>query len=154
MNGDGLQDIVLVYDGNIDYWPNLGHGDWGPRITMRGCPRFPWGYDPKHILIGDVDGDGLADLLYVEHGRVLLWINQSGSGWSEPLEVSGTPPIVNMDAVQLVDLLGSGVRGLLWSSDANGQGRPHLHFLDFTGGRKPYLLHEIDNHSGAVTCVA
>ena len=24
MCGDGLQDIVLIYDGNVEYWPNLG----------------------------------------------------------------------------------------------------------------------------------
>ena len=29
MNGDGLQDIVLVHDGRVDYWPYLGHGDVG-----------------------------------------------------------------------------------------------------------------------------
>jgi hypothetical protein len=24
MSGDGLQDIVLIYDANVEYWPNLG----------------------------------------------------------------------------------------------------------------------------------
>jgi hypothetical protein len=85
VTGDGLQDIVLVYDGNIEYWPNLGHGRWGKRISMQNCPRFPYGYDPKRILIGDVDGDGAADLVYVDHGKVLLWINRSGNSWSDPI---------------------------------------------------------------------
>src|SRR5690554_1311153 len=58
MSGDGLQDIVLVYDGNVEYWPNLGRGNWGRRIHMHDSPRFPYGYDPRRILIGDVDGDG------------------------------------------------------------------------------------------------
>lgn len=31
--------------------------------------------------------------------------------------------------------------------------RDHFFFLDFTGGLKPYLLHEMDNHIGAVTRV-
>ncbi|QBQ55197.1 SpvB/TcaC N-terminal domain-containing protein [Nitrosococcus wardiae] len=38
-----LQDIVLVYDGNVEYWPNLGHGNWGKRIHMRNSPHFPYG---------------------------------------------------------------------------------------------------------------
>ena len=36
---------------------------------MRDSPRLPDGYDPQRILLGDVDGDGLADLVYVDDGR-------------------------------------------------------------------------------------
>lgn len=151
MSGDGLQDIVLVYDGNVEYWPNLGRGNWGRRIHMHDSPRFPYGYDPRRILIGDVDGDGLADLVYVDHCKVLLWINQSGNGWSDPVEIDGTPPVSDLTAVRLVDLLGTGINGVLWSTDANGLTRSRMFFLDFTGGLKPYLLHEMNNHLGAVT---
>ena len=83
MTGDGLQDIVLLRSGNIAYWPNLGHGRWGAPVhdapARRGCPT---GYDPRRLLLGDVDGDGVADLVYVDHGRVLLWGNQSGNAWT------------------------------------------------------------------------
>jgi RHS repeat-associated protein len=153
VTGDGLQDIVLVYDGNIEYWPNLGHGRWGKRISMQNCPRFPYGYDPKRILIGDVDGDGAADLVYVDHGKVLLWINRSGNSWSDPIEIQGTPPVSDVDAVRLADVLGTGISGVLWSTDVNGLSRQNLFFLDFTGGIKPYLLDEMDNHMGALTRV-
>src|SRR5262249_31277336 len=56
MSGDGLQDVVLVHEGNIEYWPNLGYGNWGRRIHMKNSPHFPHGYDPRRILVGDVDG--------------------------------------------------------------------------------------------------
>ena len=151
--GDGLQDIALVYDGNIEYWPNLGRGEWGKRIHMQKSPRFPYGYDPRRILIGDVDGDGLADIVYVEDTKVTLWINQSGNSWSDPITILGTPPVSDMDSVRLVDVLGSGISGVLWSRDANALSRDHFFFLDFTGGLKPYLLHEMDNHIGVVTKV-
>jgi hypothetical protein len=154
MTADGLQDIALVYDGNVEYWPNLGYGDWGKRIHMRNSPRFPYGYDPKRILLGDVDGDGMADLVYVDDVKVTLWINQSGNGWSDPIVIKGTPRVSDMDAVRLADVLGTGVSGVLWSADASGLSRQHMFFLDFTGGNKPYLLHEMDNHIGAVTRVA
>ncbi|MGK7905771.1 MAG: SpvB/TcaC N-terminal domain-containing protein [Synechococcus sp.] len=153
MSGDGLQDIVLVYDGNIEYWPNLGYGNWGKRISMRNSPRFRYGYDPRRILIGDVDGDGLADVVYVDDTQTILWINQSGNGWSDPIIIKGTPPVTDTDAVRLVDLLGTGISGVLWSADANGLSRSHMYFLDFTGGVKPYLLHQIDNHMGSITRV-
>ncbi|SHF57127.1 RHS repeat-associated core domain-containing protein [Fodinibius roseus] len=154
MTGDGLQDIVLIHDGNIEYWPNLGHGSWGKRSVMRNSPRFPFGYDPERILIGDVDGDGTADLIYVDNGKVSLWMNKSGNSWSEePIEITGTPPISNQEDVRLADLLGNGISGLLWSGNAQGTGRDHLFFLDFTGGTKPYLLDEMDNNLGAITRV-
>lgn len=151
MTGDGLQDIVLVHDGNIEYWPNLGYGNWGKRISMQNSPRYAYGYDPRRILIGDIDGDGLDDIVYVDYNKVILWINQSGNGWSDPIEIKGTPPVSDMDAVRLVDLLGTGISGILWSTDIRQLGRSPLYFLDFTGGIKPYLLNQMDNHMGALT---
>ena len=158
MTGDNLQDIVLVYDGNVEYWPNLGHGQWGKRIHMQNSPKFgddgyTFGYDPRRILLGDVDGDGLADIVYVGDCQVMLWINQCGNAWRDPIVIQGTPPVTDLDAVRLVDLLGTGVSGMLWSADANGNGRPHMYFLDFTGGVKPYVLNKMDNHMGATTKV-
>jgi RHS repeat-associated protein len=153
MTGDGLQNIVLVGDGNLAYWPNLGRGDWGPRVHMENSPRLPYGFDPKYFLFGDVDGDGLADAVYVESGSVTLWINRGGRGWSDPVTIHGTPPVTDTDDVRLVDVLGSGISGVLWSTDAPGSSRRTLWFLDLTGGVKPYLLNEMDNHLGAVTRV-
>jgi RHS repeat-associated protein len=153
MTGDGLQDIVLVADGNVEYWPNLGHGNWGARVSMRNGPRFPDGYNSRQILLGDVDGDGVADLVFVDHRRVLLWLNRGGNAWGEPIVIDGTPPLVDADAIRLVDLYGTGVGGVLWSRDADDAVRPRAFFLDFTGGAKPYLLARIDNHMGSETLV-
>ena len=151
MTGDGLQDIVLLYNGSIAYWPNLGHGNWGGRVFMRDCPRFPDKADPARILIGDVDGDGLADVIYVEDAKVTLWINCCGNGWSDPIEIHGTPRVSAMDAVRLSDMLGTGINGVLWTSDAATVSHENMFFLDFTGGIKAYLLNEVDNNIGSVT---
>ena len=154
MTGDGLHDIVLLRNGNIAYWPNLGYGRWGPQVTMRRSPRLPDGYDPRRVLLGDLDGDGAADLIYVDNGRVLVWGNQSGNAWTDqPVTISGTPGVVDTDALQLSDLHGTGMAGLLFSRAADGSGRPYLRFLDFTGGVKPHLLEVMDNHLGATTRV-
>lgn len=150
MTGDNLQDVVLISNGHVEYWPSLGHGNWGARIVMKNSPRFPYGYDPRHVLLGDVDGDGVADLVYVDDRRVSLWINQNGNSWSEEISISGTPPIADANSLRLVDMLGQGVSGIFWSYPANGT-RPAIHFLDFTGGVKPYLLTSIVNNAGAET---
>ena len=153
MTGDGLQDIVLVYDRNIEYWPSLGAGRWGRRVSMSDSPLLPYGYDPAHVLVGDVDGDGAADVVLVRDGTVTLWVNRTGRGFAPPVTVRGTPPLSNFDDVRLVDVLGTGVAGVLWSRDASSTARDRLAFLDFTGAAKPYLLSELDNHMGARTTI-
>jgi RHS repeat-associated protein len=158
MTGDGLQDIVLVDHGRVDYWPYLGHGSWGERVTMKGELKFPdaasqggIGFDPKRLLLGDIDGDGLADLVYVENHRCTLWLNQRGNGWSAPITINGTPPISDIDSVRLTDMLGTGTAGILWTYDLGTFADSSYKFLDLTGGTKPYLLSERDNHAGART---
>lgn len=158
MTGDGLTDIVLVDHGRVDYWPYLGNGRWGRRIPMTGRIEFPdatmfggIGFDPKRVLLGDVDGDGCADLVYVESGRVTVWLNQQGNGWSPPVVLRGTPPITDVDAVRLADVFGNGTAGILWSYDTGRFLDSSYKFLDLTGDTKPYLLCERDNHAGART---
>lgn len=154
ISGDGLQDIALVHARRVDYWPNLGYGQWGRRITMTLPVGLPFEYDPQRVLLGDVDGDGLADLLYVSDREVTLWINRYGNGWSEPITIRNTPAVNSMVSLRLVDLLGNGVGGLLWTREGDGSGKPQHFFLDFTGGSKPYLLDRMDNNLGAVTEVS
>jgi RHS repeat-associated protein len=153
MTGDGLSDIVVIRSGDITYWPNLGHNRWGPRVAMTHSPRFPDGFDPRLVLLGDLDGDGTADLVFVGDGRVLVWGNQSGNAWSpHPVVVTGTPAVVDTATIRLADLHGTGMAGLLFSGVTDGPRRAR--FLDVTGGVKPHLLTTMDNHLGARTTVS
>ncbi|MEU2614198.1 SpvB/TcaC N-terminal domain-containing protein [Micromonospora sp. NPDC007271] len=155
MTGDGLTDVVEVYDGAVRYWPGLGRGRFGPPVRMTDAPRLrdagadaALRFDPRRLLLGDVTGDGAADVVYVGDGSVTVWVNRSGNGFAPPVVVRGTPPVDGRSAVRLADVDGIGVSGVLWS----GLGRMgEWAFLDLTGGSKPHLLIEIDNHRGAVT---
>jgi RHS repeat-associated protein len=159
MTGDGLTDLVLVHDGNITYWPYQGYGSWGAKVVMGNAPHFPGaaaypgtGFDPRRLLLGDVDGDGCADLVYVGDGTVTVWINQAGIRFADPVLIRGTPRAAGA-SIRLADMDGTGTAGILWSYDLGSVRGSSYKFLDLTGGTKPYLLSRIDNHAGATTTI-
>ena len=41
--------------------------------------------------MSDVDGDGCADLIYLDQDRVRYWINQSGNSFSPPRQIDYVP---------------------------------------------------------------
>jgi RHS repeat-associated protein len=161
MTGDGLQDVLFVHDGRVEYWPYRGYGRWGRRVAMRNGPRFEdavlfpgIGFDPRRLLIGDVDGDGVTDFVYVSSGHITVWINRDGNSWSDPIVIRGTPPVTDATAARLADMLGTGTEGILWTYDFGAFPDSTYKFLDLTGGVKPYVLNQMDNHMGAVTKVS
>jgi RHS repeat-associated protein len=155
MTGDGLTDVVRIRQRGIEYWPSSGHGRWGAKVVMRNAPRLAAAddFDPARALLGDVDGDGRADLVYVADGHVTVWLNRAGAGWSEAIRVNATPRIADAAALRLADMNGTGTPGVLWTYDAGLQRESTYKFLDLVGGRKPYLLSRIDNHMGQAIAI-
>ncbi len=153
MAGGGLNDIVLLHNGRIDYWPNLGYGRFGKRITMANAPRLDDDFDPKRLFLADLNGTGCADLVYVDHDRVHFWFNQSGNRWSTQETIFGTPPVTDIDSLQFADVFGTGTATLVWSYDSAFQPQGNYKALDFCGGIKPYVLTEMSNNMGATTKV-
>ena len=153
MSGDGLEDIVLLHDGRIEYWPNLGYGNFGPRITMANAPRIGHDFDPSRLFLADIDGTGCADLVYVDVDEVHFWFNQSGNAWSRRETITGTPRVNDAADVRFADVYGTGTAALMWSYGAGEQRESNYKVLDFCGARKPHLLVEMSNNLGAVTRV-
>ena len=153
MTGQGLNDIVLVHDGRIEYWPNLAYGRFGKRITMENAPQFGVDFDPKRIFLADLNGTGCADLVYVDFDRIHFWFNQSGNRWSEKETILGTPIVTEANAVHFADVFGTGTATLVWSYDFVAQPESNYKALDFCGGIKPYVLTEMSNNMGATTRV-
>jgi RHS repeat-associated protein len=149
MTGDGLEDIVYAASGRVEYWPSYGRGAWGRRVRMNRAPVFPAGFDPERVFLSDLDGDGTADIVYVDFDRVFYWLNRSGTGWSERHEVGFVPPPA-LASLHFADLLGTGTRGLLWSSEDRLADPPGYRFLELMPD-KPYLLTRIDAGLGGVT---
>jgi len=86
MSGDGLTDLVRIRNGEFCYWPNLGYGRFGAKVTMDNAPWFdrPDLFDQRRIRLADIDGSGVTDILYLSHRGVQVYFNQSGNSWSAP----------------------------------------------------------------------
>jgi RHS repeat-associated protein len=153
MSGDGLSDIVRIRNGETCYWPNLGYGHFGAKVTMDRAPRFAdeERFDPRRIRLADIDGSGTADLLYIGSDGVQVCFNQSGNSWAEPHRLAVFPSADNLSAVQVMDLLGNGTACLVWSSPLPGAASAPLRYVDLMGGRKPHLMVQLRNNLGAET---
>jgi RHS repeat-associated protein len=159
MSGDGLADVVRIRCGlqghEICYWPNLGFGRFGAKVTMDNAPLFdhPELFDPKRLLLADIDGSGSTDLIYMHAEGVRLYFNQAGNSWSAAVPLAVFPPIHNAASVTTLDLLGNGTACLLWSSPLPGDGGRQMRYVPLMAEGKPHLLISSRNNLGAETTV-
>ncbi|MCE3552395.1 sugar-binding protein [Pseudonocardia sp. RS11V-5] len=153
MTGDGLTDLVRVRNGNVCYWPNLGYGRFGAKVTMHDSPRLAAAdaFSPERVRIGDVDGTGPADLVYLDDDGALLFLNLSGNGWSPAHRLQLREYSGQLVDVSLVDLLGTGTACLVWSSPLPSDVGRQLRYVDLLGSVKPFLLTGITNNLGTQT---
>ena len=157
MNGDGISDIVRIRSGDVRYWPGRGNGFWGTG-ARDDCPAGTFGQD-RHVamaaspyyqvaqggslLLDDVNGDGLADLLEVRFDAVDIYINVDGVSWTERHVLFDTPPNpAHAQRVRLVDINGSGTRDIVWGDGFD------FKYIDLQRGRRPWLLTRVDNGLG------
>jgi hypothetical protein len=153
MTGDGLSDVVRIRNGEISYWPNLGYGRFGAKITMNHSPWFDTIdlFDQGRIRLADTDGSGTSDILYLGRNRVEVFLNEAGNGWSHARRIESFPAADNLASVDAMDFLGRGTTCLVWSSPLPGDQGRQLRYLDLMCGRKPHLLERVVNHAGAET---
>jgi len=154
-NGDGLTDIVRIRCGEVCYWPNMGYGNFGAKVTMDSPPQFDYAdqFDPKRIKLFDIDGTGPADILYLGSGQITVWLNQSGNGWSSPVRIDGLPQTNALSTISVVDFHGNGTACIVWSSSLSVYSRQPMRYIDLMGGCKPNLLTVVRNNIGAESTI-
>ena len=153
MCGDGLTALVRIRNGEVCYWPNLGYGRFGAKVTMDDAPWFdnPDEFENARVRVADIDGSGTNDIIYLSREGACVYFNQAGNRWSKPRLLSRFPPVDELASVMTVDLLGNGTACLVWSSPLPAdKGRP-VRYIDLMGGQKPHLLQTIKNNLGAET---
>ena len=146
LSGDGLTDIVRIRNGEVCYWPNLGYGRFGAKVTMDNAPWFdhPDQFDHKRIRLADIDGSGTTDIIYLHRDGVRLYFNQSGNSWSQPQPLKVFPRVDDLVSIVPTDLLGNGTACLVWSSPLPGDARRPMRYVNLMGGSKPHLLVKTD----------
>jgi RHS repeat-associated protein len=142
MSGDGLVDIVRIRNGDVCYWPNLGYGRFGDKVTMEHAPEFATDelFDPGRLRLADLSGTGVADVLYLDADGVAAYVNCGGNGFAAPRQLAA--PFSSGPGVEFApaDLLGTGTTCLVWSSRLPGDTDSPMRYIDPTAGRKPHLL--------------
>lgn len=154
MSGDGLADLVRIRNGEVCYWPNLGHGRFGPKVTMDGSPWFDEEglFDARRLHFADTDGSGPTDLIYAGRKGVKVFLNESGNALSGPRNISEVVLTEGM-SLDVVDLLGRGTACLVWSTALPGIAWRPVQYIDLMCGTKPHLLVRWENQLGSETRV-
>ena len=150
VSGDGLMDIMRIRNGEVCYWPSLGYGRFGAKISMNNAPWFDQleQFNHRYVHICDIDGSGTSDIIYVGGGGVDIYLNQAGNSLSDRKRLSVFPEIDNISNVFTVDLMGTGTSCLVWCSPLPSASRA-MKYVDLTQGVKPNMLVSIVNNLGA-----
>ena len=118
MDGDGLTDIVRVCNADVCYWPNLGYGRFGAKVTMRDAPLFdsPERFDPSAVRLFDISGTGrrTSSILAVVASRPG---SISAATPGAPQTIDPFPGTEKPNTVSVLDLLGNGTGCVVWSSE-------------------------------------
>ncbi|MFV2059530.1 MAG: SpvB/TcaC N-terminal domain-containing protein [Gammaproteobacteria bacterium] len=153
MSGDGRTDIVRIRNGEVSYWPNLGYGRFGAKLFMDDAPRFTEAnknFNPYYIKLGDIDGSGTSDILYLGNNTPQYYLNQAGNSWSNANAINTFLPVDSLSSVTLVDIEAKGTMCLVWSTQLPGQQQKQMSYVDLMGS-KPNLLNEVNDNMGSVT---
>ena len=85
MSGDGLTDLVRIRNGEVCYWPNLGYGRFGAKVTMDNAPWFDAARSVRPTAssvwpTSTAPASPTSSISGATASR--LYFNQSGNGWS------------------------------------------------------------------------
>lgn len=150
MSGDGLTDITRIRNGEVCYWPNLGYGKFGAKITMDNSPVFdhPENFNTSLVKLADIDGSGTADIIYLGKNKFSIYFNQQGNSFSDPKIIEPFPEINTSLRIDTADLLGTGLSCIVWNSPSPKHESNPLRYINLTNNKKPHILVSYKNNLG------
>ena len=146
--GSGQQHLIRIRHNEVKCWPNLGRGRFGKGFIFATLPFTYAEFEASRVLLGDLDGSGASDLLYLKSDQVLIFMNHSGNGLPATPTSLLWPKGFRHDRfshASVSDLQGLGCSSLILTVTHPS---PRHWRYDFVSG-KPYLLISTDNNMGA-----
>lgn len=143
--GSGQQHLVQITGEGVTYWPSLGYGCFAEPINIPGFNVKD--FSASRVFLGDTDGSGTTDILYVEHDRIRIFISQCGNRFVESAPVLA-PEGVRLDntcLLQVTDARGYGTAELMLTV-------PYVHprtWLYRFNDTRPWLLKEVCTNTGS-----
>jgi RHS repeat-associated protein len=109
MTGRGTADLVVGLNQGGGYYPNDPERGFQRKQRVALQPSFDLGEEDSYLI--DIDGDRVADLLTTRNGTPMVFFNQGGREWSDPVTLAdaGLPRLDSL-------------RGRLRFADMNGDG--------------------------------
>lgn len=150
MSGSKGLDIVRVRNGEISYWPNLGYGKFGKKISMDNSPFFdhPDKFNPAYIRLADIGGSGTTDVVYLGGNSLKCYLNECGNRFAKENYEIICPEINWESNVVVADILGKGLSCIVWSSSLEKNRNESMKYIDLMGGVKPHIMKSYENGLG------
>jgi RHS repeat-associated protein len=125
VDGDGLPDVLVTEDDCFTWYPSEGRAGWGPPEQRRKLhnedlgPTVIFANPGETILLADMTGDGLTDLVRVRNGNICYWPNKGYGRFGAKIQMAGAPWFDSPDRfdpkrIRLADIDGSGPTDLIY----------------------------------------
>jgi RHS repeat-associated protein len=127
LTGDGRPDVVLFGDELLTMYSSEGRSGFGPPRTARldrpgvQGPRVAFAGRDDAVVLADMTGDGLLDVVRVRNGSVRYWPNEGHGRFGAPVAMDGAP---------VFDHPGRFDPQRLRTGDVDGSGTADLLYLD------------------------
>ena len=148
LTGDGHADILLTETHALTWHPSLAETGFGPPQAVETAadeergPRVVFADGTETILLADMSGDGLSDIVRTRNGEVCYWPNLGYGRFGAKVAMDDAPWFDTPDQfdprrLRLADIDGSGVTDIIYL------GRDRIRFWYNLSGNKWSGAHEI-----------
>ena len=142
---DGFVDIVSgsSNENHIAWYKNDGIGNFEKHLLSNG------GYigDTACVEIGDMDGDGINDIITNIGHRLIWYKNQNGDGdFGEPRLIAGN---INPSSLAIADINGDGSNDIVSISKIEGK----IRYFENINNADYFISHFVGNHSNSYSVV-
>ena len=132
LDGDGHADVLITEHDAISWYPSLANFGFdskrevpNPVEEARG-PRVVFADGTQSIVLADMSGDGLQDLVRIRNGEVCYWPNLGYGRFGAQVIMSGAPrfdvpDLFDQRRVRMADVDGTGTTDLIYLHEGSAE---------------------------------